>query len=461
MTRDIRLFYLPKIWGRHGIDKRETFQGGRDMSRIWWLLDRMRRSLWVHVSSYAVLGLIVAALASLISRVLPWTLPFEISTDAIDSLLSIIASSMLAVTTFSLGALTSAYGSATSNGTARATSLLTEDKTIQSSLATFVGSFLFSIVSIAALKISFYGPQGRALLFVATVIVILLLVVALLRLINQLTKLGRVGDTITRIENAARESMENRLDYPFLGGRALPELPLLHEADSGSKGVVVRANAVGYVQFIGTQPLSNLCEEHDLHIDILVLPGNFVYEDTQLALIRDHKGPLPEEVDKSIHEAFEFGTGRNYDQDPRFGLIALSEVALRALSPAVNDPGTAIDVIGRQTRLLSYWGQAWAEAERKKPDYPRLSVRPLVYQDLYEDAFSLIGRDGAGQIDVMSRLLKSLSALTRIGPAAARHSARQQLQLAYERSISSLSTKEEKNRLETIYEEAMREAPAA
>lgn len=431
------------------------------MSKIRWLLNRMRRSLWVHVSSYAVLGLVVAALASLISRVLPWTLPFEISSDAIDSLLSIIASSMLAVTTFALGALTSAYSSATSNGTARATTLLTEDSTIQSSLATFVGSFLFSIVSIAALKISFYGPQGRALLFVATVIVILMLVIALLRLINSLTKLGRVGDTITRIEDAARDSMENRLEFPFLGGRALPDTPLLREAGSASKGLVVRANAVGYVQFIGTQPLSELCEEHDLHIDILVLPGNFAYEDTPLALIRDHKGPLPEEIDQKIHDAFEFGTARSYDQDPRFGLIALTEVALRALSPAVNDPGTAIDVIGRQTRLLSFWGQAWADAEKKEPDYPRLSVKPLIYQDLYEDAFSLIGRDGSGQIDVMSRLLKSLSALTRIGPEASREAARGQLRLAFERSVAALSTTEEKHRLQNIYDEAMLEAPAA
>ncbi|AUH33560.1 DUF2254 domain-containing protein [Paracoccus tegillarcae] len=409
----------------------------------------------VHVASYAVMGLIVAALASLATNYLPWALPFEISTDAIDSLLTIIATSMLTITTFSLGALTSAYSSATSNGTARATGLLTEDEIVQSSLATFVGSFLFSIVGLIALKVSFYGPQGRALLFIVTLVVIAMIVVALLRLINQLTKLGRVADTISRIENTAKEAMENRLQYPFLGGKSLPDV-----AHQARRGLPVRASTVGYVQFITIKLLADICEQESLQIDVLVLPGSFVYEDSLLAHIHSQGDVLPEGIEHLVHNAFEFGPNRSFDQDPRFGLIALTEVALRALSPAVNDPGTAIDVIGRQTRLLSYWGEAWAEAEKKEPEYPNVSVLPLIYEDMYEDAFNLIARDGAAQIDVMSRLLKSLTALTRIGPMASRRAAQHQLDLAYERSLEALSTEAEKGRLKSIYKRAIEDAAA-
>lgn len=71
---------------------------------------------------------------------------------------------------------------------------------------------------------------------------------------------------------------------------------------------------------------------------------------------------------------------------------------------------------------------------------------------MFEDAFNLIGRDGAGHIDVMLRLLKSLSALTRIGPSPARSAARRQLDLAYRRAMLILQTDDEKDRLTQVYD---------
>lgn len=410
------------------------------MSRLRWILSRLRRTLWIRVSLYALLGFAAAAAATLASW-LPWPLPIDISAEAIDSLLNVIASSMLAVTTFSVTALTSAYGSATSNATPRATRLLTEDDFIQSVLATFIGSFLFSIVGLVALRVSVYGPQGRALLFVTTVLVIILIVLALLRWIHQLTKLGRVGDTIDRLENATRRSMEARLDLPFLGARPLP--------DDTPVAPAILSDEVGYVEFIDTAALSGLCEDRDIHLDIRVLPGAFLYHGTPLAVVQGE--PLGEDLAAKVRRAFTIASARSFDQDPRFGIITLSEVALRALSPAVNDPGTAIDVIGRQVRLLTLWSEGWHKAELHKAKFPRLRVPPLRYDDIFDDAFHLIARDGAGQIDVLIRLVKALDALTRIGPETARQAAARQLRIACIRGAGELSGPD-RDRLEHLLE---------
>lgn len=188
------------------------------MSRLSWLFFRHGRTLSLKVSLYAYLGLVAAAAASLSSRYLGLALPFDISPSAIESLLGIIASSMLTVTTFSVNALASAYSSATSNGTPRATVLQEQDRLVQSVLATFIGSFLFSIIGLIALKISAYGPEGWVILFLVTIAVIVLIVVALIRWIGNLAKLGRVGDTIARLEEATCDAMENWVSRPFLGG---------------------------------------------------------------------------------------------------------------------------------------------------------------------------------------------------------------------------------------------------
>ena len=199
-----------------------------------------------HMLSTMLCAVLAAGAASL-AGYLPMGLPLDISVDAIDSLLSVLSSSMLAVTTFSIGSLMTAYGSATSNGTPRATTLLAEDPVVQSALATFVGSFLFSIVGMVALRISAYGPEGRALLFLVTLAVIGLVVQALLRWIDQLTRLGRVGDTLERIEEATHEAMTVWLDHPSMDGRPRPDAP--------PPGQPVPAGRVGYIQHVDVAAL--------------------------------------------------------------------------------------------------------------------------------------------------------------------------------------------------------------
>lgn len=411
------------------------------MSRLRWILSRLRRTLWIRVSLYAVLGFL-AAVAATLASFLPWPLPIDISAEAIDSLLNVIATSMLAVTTFSVTALTAAYGSATSNATPRATRLLTEDEFIQSVLATFIGSFLFSVVGLVTLRVSVYGPQGRALLFVTTVLVIILIVLALLRWIHQLTKLGRVGDTIDRLEDATRRSMQARLDLPFLGGRPLP--------DDAPAAPAILSDQVGYIQFIDTAKLSALAEDRGIRLDIRVLPGTFLYHGSPLAVV--HGEVLGEDLADKVRRAFTISAARSFDQDPRFGIITLSEVALRALSPAVNDPGTAIDVIGRQVRLLTLWSEGWHKTELHQAEYPRLRVPPLRHDDICDDAFRLIVRDAAGQIDVLTRAIKALDALTRTGPHAARQAAAAQLRIACARGLEGLPAPD-RDRLRQVLDE--------
>ncbi|MFN4130459.1 MAG: DUF2254 family protein, partial [Paracoccaceae bacterium] len=210
----------------------------------------------------------------------------------------------------------------------------------------------------------------------------------------------------------------------------------------------ILAACVGYVQFIDTLALCELSDDIDLDIDVHVLSGAFTYHGTVLACVPFGTKPLSEDTRDAIRKAFTIGTARTFDQDPRFGLVVLGEVALRALSPAVNDPGTAIDVIGRQTRLLSFWVDAWQTAESPAAEYPRIRVPGLQYGDMFEDAFNLIGRDAAGQIDVLLRLVKALQALTETGPQASRAAAQHQLQVALGRAENSLENPDDRMRLQ-------------
>lgn len=419
------------------------------MSRWLWVLKQLTRRLWLRASLIGALGIAAAILAAVAERYVPWNLPGNIGADAVDGILNIIASSMLAVTTFSLSVMTSAYGAATNNVTPRATKLLIEDRVTQNVLSAFIGSFLFSIVGLVVLQTGAYGDRGRVILFFVTIGVIGLVVISLLHWIDYLTRFGRVGETTHRVEEATRQAIETRLRNPYLGGTPMRD----PEAARPKSAVPVTGDVIGYVQHIDMGTLARCGEDLDADIFVGALPGAFVYAHTPLAWIgKTLEKDAFDGAREAITAAFSVGDERSFDQDPRFGLAVMSEIALRALSPAVNDPGTAIDVIGRSTRLLSLWARSGAQPADEEPPHPRVHVPALATEDLFEDAFLAIGRDGAGMIEVQLRLLKALSALARTGDAEMQAAAVRQARLAFARAEAALTLPQDRQRLREVLE---------
>ena len=147
------------------------------MSRWRWVLIQTTRRLWVRATLFCVLAVVTAVMGIAAAPFIPADIPGKIGADAVDRILGILAASMLTVTTFSLTTMVSAYTAATNNVTPRATKLLIQDTTTQNTLATFLGSFLYSLVGIIILTTGAYGSSGRVVLFGVTIVVIILIVV--------------------------------------------------------------------------------------------------------------------------------------------------------------------------------------------------------------------------------------------------------------------------------------------
>lgn len=374
-------------------------------SRWIWLLSQLTRRIWFRASLLSLLAVATALLSIVSSPYIPASLPTRIGADAVDNILGIIASSMLTVTTFSLSTMVSAYSAATSNVTPRATRLVMEDSTTQNVLATFVGSFLFSLVGIVALSTGAYGDQGRLVLFLVTIAVIVLIVVTLLRWIDHLSRLGRVTETTERVEEVTLAAMRYRLQMPCLGGQPLTDVPATARP--------IFAAVFGYVQHVDTGALSKIAGEEGA-IYLRAIPGKLVDPTEPIAWARGLDG---ENDEAAIRNCFSIADTRSFDQDPRFGTAVLAEIASRALSPAVNDPGTAIDVVTRAVRILAVWNEPGAEAPDGGPveaRYPNVHVPAIDLADLFDDLFTPIARDGAGLVEVALRLQKALRTLSRL-----------------------------------------------
>ncbi|WEI10749.1 DUF2254 domain-containing protein [Acinetobacter soli] len=133
--------------------------------RLKLLLSDPSKNLWVHPTLGAIFAILFSLLASVGNYLLPEHYVPHISAETLSSLLDIIASSMLAVTTFSLSIMVSALASTSNTATPRARLLIIEDDYTRIAIASFISAFIYSVIAKIALGLKYYGTEGRFLLF--------------------------------------------------------------------------------------------------------------------------------------------------------------------------------------------------------------------------------------------------------------------------------------------------------
>ncbi|WP_323777231.1 DUF2254 domain-containing protein [Leisingera sp.] len=364
-------------------------------------LGRIARQLWFRVVLISLFSLLLLLLAPLAKPLLPNGLSEDFGREAVLPVLTILASGMLAVTTFSLNVMVSAYRTAASMATPRVYRLLLEDTITHRVLATFVGGFIYSLSAVILFRARYYTPEGALVVFGLTIIVVILIVGAIVRWIDHLSSLGSMDHTLRLIEDRTRASLRARIKKPCLGGVCALE------ASKPDDAVDIPAAKSGFVRFAGLAQLDELAAEAKVQITLARAPGEYILRGQPVAWATSGDNKFS----KAASAAIDIGDVRSFDQDPSFGLSLLAETAQKALSPGVNDPGTAVEVMGRLERLLWENTPADGVSDAREATYPNVNVPPVTAPQLLACAFPPIARCGSDAPSVMRWMEKSLIAL--------------------------------------------------
>jgi uncharacterized membrane protein len=398
------------------------------MSGWWFWLVRYSRRLLARASAYGAFAVVAALAAVWFAPFVPEEMSERLGGPAVEEILSALASSLLAVATFSVSVVVVAYTAAAAQLTPRAASFITSDSATQRTLATFVGAFLFAVVALVALGAGYYGPAGRSILFLATLAMVALVAVTLLGWIDQVSRLAQHDHLLEQIERTARQALQARIEKPFLGGLEL-------EAPSET-GALLETHKIGYLANVDPHSLQSIAEELDCTIEVLASPGDFVRRGAPLARLPELE-TIDDDIRERLRSAFAFSKTRTFEQDPRYGLQVLAEAAARALSPGVNDPGTAVLATDACYRLLALWAEDEAGA-RSEPSCPRVRARGLDGCDLIRLSLGEISHYGAKDPMVAARVQASLAALAGLdGRVAA--CARREGELALKRAEAAIA----------------------
>jgi len=316
------------------------------MARLRW--ERwVREHGWVVSGAYVVLAMLLALVLSRIDRSHPIESVAVIQTSAAEQLLGAIAAGMIAFTgiVFSISLLVAQFWNTAYSF--RLTQWLRQTPLTAHAFGVFSATFVYAL---AALLVLGRHSDARLVLteltsiglLLASVFVFLLLLYGTLRQMNLSYVLVLVG-------GRGREVIDDLYGVPGAGAPVDPGKELDGASESGR---IVHRGAPKVVLAVDFKSLVELATNADARIDIEVGVGDTVPDGAVIARVSG--GPIDE---NRVRRAFMLGNERTMEQDPKFALRLLVDVAIKALSPAINDPTTAVQALDQIEDLLRRIGQ--------------------------------------------------------------------------------------------------------
>jgi uncharacterized membrane protein len=177
------------------------------------------------------------------------------------------------------------------------------------------------------------------------------------------------------------------------------------------------------IQSLDIPALLTLAERSDVVIEIVSAVGNTLVESTPLLRVYGGDEQVSE---RALRKAIRTGTERTFEQDPKYSIRLLVDIAIRALSPAVNDPMTAVQALDHIEDLLLRLGRRRLEigAIHDSTGQIRLVMVVPSWKNFLDLAFTEIRCYGAGNVQVMRRMKAMLSDLIEALPDERRPSLR-------------------------------------
>lgn len=325
-----------------------------DIRFIW---ARLNANYWFYPALFSIIGMVLAI-------VMIWIDVRGFAQPLIDAewfvaarpegsltILSVMAGSMIGVaaTVFSITIAAVAYASG--NYGPRLLTNFMEDRGNQLSLATLIGTFVYAVVVMRAVRVAEEagGPAGAGFVPQASLVVAYLLlglcVAVLVYFLHHIPSSIRINIVLEGIGRRLLQSIRD----------TYPEEDSYCEPEPSRGGQPLLAREAGYVQLIDFAGLEQTARDKDCVMSLRVRTGDFVHRG--IALL-DIEGADPDTITDQIEKSFTIGPVRTPEQDPQFLIDELVEIALRALSPGINDPFTAINA-------LHWLGAATSEIARR------------------------------------------------------------------------------------------------
>lgn len=251
--------------------------------------------------------------------------------DTARSICAAITSGVISLTVFSFSMVMILLNQAASQMTNRILDKVIGNRFQQTILGFYIGTIvyaLFLLSTIRDINSGIYVPAISTYLLIGLTIADIFLFIYFLHYVTQMVKYETI---IHSVYDDTRKAIKKSC--------LLKDSPPAEVAEV--KGTAINSSKAGLYQGFDRNALLSLCEREDLVVSFFYPVGSYLLENSPLVVV-EHTKPLNEDVCRSLEVVINIHTGREINTSYYYGFIQLMEIAVRALSPGINDPGTAI-----------------------------------------------------------------------------------------------------------------------
>jgi uncharacterized membrane protein len=382
-----------------------------------------RRAVYNLRGGFLVRPLVIALALGCAGAVVSWTeeelpaisawvpailFPSRADPQIAQVILSAIATSIMTVVSIVFAILLMTLTLASMQFSPRIILSFTRNRVTQWTLGVFLGTFLYCVAALPAAR-----SQPTPFAPVATVLGAILLALAcvcwLLFFIHHVSQSISVNQIVEKIasetEAVIDEMMPSLRRQSFVRHDELPGRPL---------EFTILNDRSGYIRFVDLKRLLVLATSYRISVQVLRRVGHFV--PAKVPIMRVSKPErLPPEGAGLLLGALDLGPSRTLQQDVEFGVLQIVDIALRAISPAVNDPSTAVSCVDQLSRVLIQFAARDPPEPvlYDRPGTARVSIEWIGFERLLDSAFEQIRLYSQSDVAVSLRMLRALGDIAR------------------------------------------------
>jgi len=430
------------------------------LTKLW---DSLRSSYWFLPSLMALGGMALALSALALDQSdkvetenLNWI--YRGGSEGARGLLSAVAGSMVTVAATAFSITIVALQLAASNFGPRLLRNFMQDTGNQVVLGTFIATFLYCLLVLPTVR----GEDYDQFIPKFSVTIAIGLAIAstgvLIYFIHHASTIIQASHVIADVADELDSAIERLFPEEIGQGQSQQQQPVGEvPQDFDSNACSIRSKNTGYLQAVDNQALLKTACKHDLLLRLQARPGQFVSKGNILMQVYPGKRVNQKLIDK-IRSTFLLGNERTEQQDVSFPIDQLVEIALRALSPGINDPFTAIRCIDRLGTALSSLARREFPSPYRFDDENdlRIIAKPVAFEQLVDVAFTQIRHYGQSDVRVMMRLLDAIEQI-----ASCTHHPhdrfvlQQQAEMILQGSHEGLSQEKDRESIADKYQEIM------
>jgi len=318
-------------------------------------------------------------------------------------ILSVIATSIMTVVSIVFAMLLMTLTLASTQFSPRILISFVRDQGTQWTLGVFLGTFCYCMATLPAAR-SLPVPFVPVVTVIGAMVLALIAVGWLIFFINHISQAINVNHIVDRIARETELVIDELMPHPR--GRFEPMSQVL---PSDAEATPILNQHSGYIRFVDTWRLLDLAKSWHIRIRVERGVGQFIPAGIPLLLVSREDRINPVRAAELLG-AFDIGPTRTLQQDVEFGVIQIVDIALRAISPAVNDPSTAISCIDQLSRILIRWlGRAPPEPVLFDPPHVARVVVPWIgVAGMLDTALEQIRHYAVSDLAVSLRLLRAI-----------------------------------------------------